>query len=82
MKYIKMKYRLLVYLTSFTVSSGDIKALKKKLWKWPVIIFLFFSSPPPPNLKKIPVNQLIKQFWPIIVELNGSNSDGSFAWAG
>ena len=31
MKYIKMKYRLLVYLTSFTVSSGDIKALKKKL---------------------------------------------------
>ena len=29
MKYIKIKYRLLVYLTSFTVFSRDIK--KKKL---------------------------------------------------
>ena len=30
MKYIKIKYRLLVYLTSFTVFSGDIKKKKKK----------------------------------------------------
>ena len=25
MKYLKIEYRLLVYLTSFTVSAGDIK---------------------------------------------------------
>ena len=29
MKYLKISYRLLVYLTSFTVCSGDIKRKEK-----------------------------------------------------
>ena len=27
-------------------------------------LFIFFSSPDPRSEKKIPVNQLIKKFWP------------------
>ena len=57
MKYLKIWYRLLVYLTSFTVCSGD----KKKLWKWPVlVIFRAFFIPRPLIWQRIPVNQLIK----------------------
>ena len=40
-----IKYRLLVYLTSFTVFSGDIKKKsEKKLWKWPVTSSGHFQS--------------------------------------
>ena len=53
--------KIMKYLKIF---SGDIK---KKLWKWPVnwsfseLFYLFFCPPPPTlNLKKNPVNQLIK----------------------
>ena len=78
MKYIKIYYRLLVYLTSLTVFSGDIikkkkkKALKKKNkessendWSFSELFYLFFFFVPSTlNLKKNPVNQLIKKFWP------------------
>ena len=33
MKYLKILYRLLIYLTSFTAFSGDIKKKKKKKLK-------------------------------------------------
>ena len=35
MKYLKIKYRLLVYFTSFTVYSGDIKKKALKMKKSP-----------------------------------------------
>ena len=56
MKYIKIKERLFVYLTSFTVFFSK----KKKALK-----YLSFFVPPTLNLKKIPVNQLIKNYPPI-----------------
>ena len=47
------------------------KKKKKKIWKWPVnwsfselFILFFFRPPDPKSEKKIPVNQLIKKFWP------------------
>ena len=47
MKYLKISYRLLVYLTSFTVFSGDIK-------KWSFSeLFLLFFRPPTINMKNI-----------------------------
>ena len=68
MKYIEIKYRLLVYLTSYTVFSGDIKktsenekkkALKKKKSsendQWTghfQSLFIYFFCPPTLNLKK------------------------------
>ena len=77
MNYIKNKYRLLVYLTSFTVFiSGDIKkkkALKKRKKKkssendqltgQSELFYLFFLSPDPKS-DFFPINQLIKKFWP------------------
>ena len=61
---------MLVYLTSLTVFSGDLKKKKgsekkkkkkKKLWKWPVnwsfseLFYSFFFRPPDPRSeKKIP----------------------------
>ena len=69
-KYLKNLYKQLVYLTSFTVCSGDIKkkALKKtrlKMTSQLVLVifrafFSFFFRPPTLNLEKNPVNQLIK----------------------
>ena len=58
MKYLKILYRLLVYFTSFTVCSGDIKKKKrkksseneKKILKMTselVIFRAFFSLPQP-----------------------------------
>ena len=45
----------MVYLTSFTVCSGDTKKNAQS----------FFCVPPDPySEKKFPVNQLIKRFWP------------------
>ena len=50
----------MAYLTSLTVFSGDIRKSSENDH------FIYFFRPPPPtlNLKKIPVNQLIKKFWP------------------
>ena len=59
MKYLKNQYRLLVYFTSLTVCSGDIK-LKKKL----VIFKAFFFRSPDPKSEKNTVNQLIKKICP------------------
>ena len=65
MKYVKIKYRQLAYHTSFTVCSGDIKNSSEKKSSENDQLnfqsFLFF--PLTLNLKKIPVNQLIKKFW-------------------
>ena len=52
MKYLKIKYRLLVYFTSFTLCSGDIK--KKKAMKMTSHFQSFFCF-------FFPVNQLIKK---------------------
>ena len=48
-------------LTSFTVCSGDIK---KKAFFFHWSFSELFFRPPALNLKKNPVNQLIKKFWP------------------
>ena len=69
MQDLKIQYRLLVYFTSLTVCSGDIKKKKKKNFEnekkkrkksskmtSQLVIFraFFFPSPPPTlNLKKI-----------------------------
>ena len=51
MKYLKIYYRLLVYLTSFTVCSGDIKKCSENDQK--TGLFQSFSFHPPTlNLKK------------------------------
>ena len=52
---------MLVYLTSLTVSSGDIK---KKLWKWPVNCFFFHPPPSTLNLILFPRNSTNKISWP------------------
>ena len=46
MKYLKIKYRLLVYLIN---------------WSFSELFYLFFYVPPTLDLKKNPVNQLIKK---------------------
>ena len=65
MKYLKIKYRLLVYLTSFTVCFGNIK---KKSSENDQLTGHFQNVsllvPPTLNLKKIPINQLIKKIQP------------------
>ena len=57
-----------VYLTSFTVFSGDIKKKVVIMTSQQDIFRAFFcSSPPTLNLKKNPVNQVnqpMKIFWP------------------
>ena len=63
MKYLKIVYRLLVYFTSFTVCSGDIKkkSLKMKKKKAQKMTshtghfqsFLFFFHPPDRKSEKI-----------------------------
>ena len=55
MEYLKIYYRLLVYLTSFTVGSGDIKKKKKalKMTSQLVIFRAFFRPPDPKSEKKI-----------------------------
>ena len=54
MKYLKIEYRLLVYFTSFTVCSGDIKKKKKtkknSLKTTSQLFRAFFSIPPTPPL--------------------------------
>ena len=57
MKYLKILYRLLVYLTSLSVCSRDIKNALKMISK--LVIFRAFFVSPTLNLKKNPVNQLI-----------------------
>ena len=72
MKYLKIFYRLLVYLASFTgVFSGDIKKEKKISEKKSSEndqstghFQSFFCPLDPKSEKKNPVNQLIKKFWP------------------
>ena len=69
MKYIKIKYRLLVYLTSLLFFFLGIlkKALKKSsendqlTGHFQSFFYLFYFVPPTLNLKKNPVNQLIKK---------------------
>ena len=63
MKYIKIKYRLLVYLTSFTVFfSGDIKKSSEndQLTGHFQSFFIYFFSSPDPKSDFFPFNQLIK----------------------
>ena len=52
MKFAKIKYRLLVYFTSVTLCSGDIKKRSEKS--------SFFAPSPTLNLNENPANQLIK----------------------
>ena len=62
----------MVYLTSFTVFSGDIKKKKKKKkssendqWitgHFQSFFILFFCPPDPKSEEKNPINQLIKKF--------------------
>ena len=59
MKYLKIYYRLLVYLTSFTVCSGAIKNALK-MTRQLVFFRAFLFIPDPKSEKKFPVNQLIK----------------------
>ena len=61
MIYLKISYRLLVYLTSLTVCSGDIKRKLLKItgkksseYELSSGHFHIFFSPPTLNLKKIP----------------------------
>ena len=72
-KYLMILYRLLVYLNSLTVCSGDIQKTEndqsKKISEndrstghFQSLFFYFLS--PTLNLKKNPVNQLIKKFLP------------------
>ena len=49
MKYLKILYRLLVYFTSFTACSGDIKKSSEISWS---LSELFFLVSPTLNLKK------------------------------
>ena len=70
-KYLKIQYRLLVCLTSFTFFLEILKKKKKKKKKssendqltghFQNFFINFFSSPDPKSEKKIPVNQLIKK---------------------
>ena len=55
-----------VYLTSFTIFSGDIKENKSSENDQSTGHFqsFFFFIPDPKSEKKIPVNQLIKNLWP------------------
>ena len=63
MKYLKIYYRLLVYLTSFTVCSGDIKKCSENDQK--TGLFQSFSFHPPTlNLKKNFRKSTYKKFWP------------------
>ena len=63
MNYLKIKYRLLVYLTSFTVCSEDIKKSSENDQSTGHFkSFLFFV--PDPKSEKNPVNQQIKKLWP------------------
>ena len=73
MKYLKIQYRLLVYLTSFTVFfSGDIKKKiwkelwKEKLWKWPVnwSFSEFLFRPPDTKSEHNSRKSTNKKFWP------------------
>ena len=74
---------MLVYLTSFTVFfSGDLKKKKNKKKKkkssendqstghFQSFFIIFFFVPPTLDRKKIPLNQLIKKFWPYCVIVN------------
>ena len=72
-KYIKIKYRLLVYslVLLFFLETLKKKALKKKSSEndqltghFQSFFIYFFRPPDPKSEKKIPVNQLIKKFWP------------------
>ena len=68
----------MVNLANFTgVFSGDIKKKSSKKKKkssendqstgqFQSFFIIFFSSPDPRSEKKIPVNQLIKKFWPYV----------------
>ena len=77
MKYLKIfKYSLLVYLTSFIVCSEDIKRKEKSSENDQsaghfLRVFCSFIHPLTLNLKKIPVNQLIKKFWPKFIFICG-----------
>ena len=54
-----------LYLTSFTVFSGDIKKKKKSSDHFQSF-FIYFFPPPDPKSEFFPVNQLIKKFWPYL----------------
>ena len=64
MKYLKIYYRLLVYLTSFTVCSGDIKKCSENDQKTGLFQSFFFSSPDPKSEKKKFRKSTYKKFWP------------------
>ena len=67
MKYLKIK----VYFTSFTVLKKKALKMKKKSYEndrstghFQSFFSFSFFVPSTLNLKKIPVNQLMKKFWP------------------
>ena len=60
MKYIKIKYRLLVYLTSFTVCSGDIIKKSSENNQSTGHFYSFFFRPLDLKSEKKNVNELIK----------------------
>ena len=63
MKYLKIYYRLLVYFTSFTFVLEILRNKKSSENDQLTCLFQSFSPVPPTlNLKKNPVNQLIKFF--------------------
>ena len=81
MKYLNIHYRQLVYLTSFTVFSGDIKkrALKKssendKSTGHFQSFFIYFFCPPTLDLIFFPRKSTKKKFWPYAGMLRQSTS--------
>ena len=75
-KYLYIEYRLLIYISLVLLFLEILKkALKMKKkssendqlqcnWSFSELFYLLFFVPPTLNLKKNPVNQLIKKFWP------------------
>ena len=83
MKYLMIKYRLLVF--TLLVLLFFLEILKKKFRKKSSendqstghfqSFFLLFFIPLTLNLKKNPANQLIKKFWPYHMHVCMSNTD-------
>ena len=65
MKYLKITYKFYCFTGDIIEKKKKKKALKmtSQLVIFRAFLFIFFR-PPTLSLKKIPVNQLIKKFWP------------------
>ena len=71
MKYIKIKYSFTSFYFSGDKKKKKSSKKKKKSsendqfnWSFSELFYLFFFVPPTLDLKKNPVNQLIRKFWP------------------